>query len=113
MRARVDLSASALVTHEIREMREINEIREISSIEFGLYSEAEILKMSVCKIDNPKKQGYGTVYDERMGTTDSSKICETCGQNAEKCPGHFGHIELNEPIIHTILNYCSTGTVFE
>ena len=79
-----------------------NEIREISSIEFGLYSEAEILKISVCKIDNPKKQGYGTVYDERMGTTDSSKICETCGQNAEKCPGHFGHIELNEPIIHPL-----------
>lgn len=80
----------------------MSETREISSIEFGLYSAKEILDISVCKIDNPKKSGYGTVYDERMGTTDSSKLCETCGQNAERCPGHFGHIELNEPIIHPL-----------
>ena len=75
---------------------------EIGSISFGIYSETEILNMSVCKLDNPKKSGYGTVYDERMGTTDSAKCCETCAQNAENCPGHFGHIELYEPIIHPL-----------
>jgi len=37
-----------------------------------------------------------------MGTTDSSCICETCGENAESCNGHFGHIELNEPIINPL-----------
>ena len=78
------------------------ETQEISSITFGVYSTDEILKMSVAKIDNPKKNGYNTVYDPRLGTSDSSCICETCGENAEFCNGHFGHIELQEPIIHPL-----------
>ena len=76
--------------------------REIASITFGIYSTQEILDMSVCKLDNPKKSGYGSVYDDRMGTTDSSKVCETCGENAQNCNGHFGHIEFNEPIINPL-----------
>lgn len=80
-----------------------HDIREIKSITFGIYSADEILKMSVCKIDNPKKTPtFGTVYDPRMGTTDSSQICETCKDTATNCPGHFGHIELNEPIVHPL-----------
>ena len=77
-------------------------IKEIDSIIFGVYSTEEIKKMSVCKVDNPKKSGYGTVYDERMGPSESCKPCETCGQNIENCPGHFGYIELNEIIIHPL-----------
>jgi len=76
--------------------------REIASITFGIYSTDEVLAMSVCKLDNAKKTGYGSVYDDRMGTTDSSKECETCGENAESCNGHFGHIEFNEPIVHPL-----------
>ena len=76
--------------------------KEIGSISFGVYSSEEIVKISVCKLDNTKKTGYGTVYDERMGTCDSSKSCETCGECVEVCPGHFGHIELHEPILHPL-----------
>lgn len=78
------------------------DIREIEEIEFGIYSPEEILNMSVCKIDSAKKSGPGTVYDPRMGTIDSTIICETCNQNAINCPGHFGYIELNEPIVHPL-----------
>ena len=81
---------------------EEEDTKEIESIIFGVYSSEEIIKMSVCKIDNAKKSGYGTVYDERMGTCDSTKKCETCGESAAICPGHFGHIELNEPILHPL-----------
>ena len=77
-------------------------IKEIDSIVFGVYSTEEIKQMSVCKVDNPKKSGYCTVYDERMGPSESCKPCETCGQNIENCPGHFGYIELNEIIIHPL-----------
>ncbi len=28
------------------------------------------------------------------------KKCLTCGNTAARCPGHFGHIELAEPILH-------------
>jgi DNA-directed RNA polymerase beta' subunit len=76
--------------------------KEINSITFGLYSSDEIIKMSVCKIDSAKKTGYGSVYDDRMGTCDSSKMCETCNESVDVCPGHFGHIEFNEPIIHPL-----------
>uniref|UniRef100_A0A6C0LX42 DNA-directed RNA polymerase n=1 Tax=viral metagenome TaxID=1070528 RepID=A0A6C0LX42_9ZZZZ len=76
--------------------------REITKITFGIYSAKEILGMAVCRIDNPKKVGPNTVYDDRMGTTDSTKICETCHENAHNCQGHFGYIELNEPVVHPL-----------
>jgi DNA-directed RNA polymerase beta' subunit len=78
------------------------DIKEIASINFGIYSPEEILNMSVCKIDNPKKLGYGSVYDPRMGNTDSHQNCETCNESALICTGHFGYIELAEPIIHPL-----------
>jgi len=37
-----------------------------------------------------------------MGTIENGKECETCHQDVWCCPGHFGHIELNEPIIHPL-----------
>lgn len=76
--------------------------REIKKISFGIYSPEEVIKMSVCKIDNVKKHGYGSVYDPRMGTTESSIICETCNENATLCTGHFGRIELNIPVVHPL-----------
>lgn len=78
-------------------------IKEISSVSFGVFSPEEIMKISVCEVCSPKKTGYNTVYDPRMGTTDSSKPCETCGENANFCPGHFGHVELNQPIVHPLM----------
>ena len=78
------------------------DIREIEYISFGLYSPEEIKNMSVCNLDNPKKNGKNSVYDPRMGTTNSKIKCETCDQNAEICPGHFGRIELNVPILHPL-----------
>ena len=78
-------------------------IQEISSIAFGVFSSQDVIDMAACKVENTKKTGYGSVYDERMGTIDSTKdACETCGETAEKCPGHFGYIEFNEPILHPL-----------
>ena len=59
--------------------------------------------MSVCKVDNNKLSGRGTVYDERMGPSLEGNLpCVTCGKNPKDCPGHFGHIELYEYIIHPL-----------
>ena len=79
-----------------------HDTREIESITFGIYSPEEILSMAVCKVDSVKKSGPGSIYDPRMGTTDSTQKCETCKENATECPGHFGYIELNEPIVHPL-----------
>jgi DNA-directed RNA polymerase beta' subunit len=80
----------------------MNTIKEIDTITFGIYSPDEIRAISVCQVDNTKKTDYGSVYDPRMGTSLTSVICETCNEDACWCPGHFGHIELHEPIIHPL-----------
>lgn len=79
------------------------DIREIEYINFGVFSEEEILKVSVAKIENTKLNGHGSVYDERMGVVSPQNPdakCITCSLNQKDCPGHFGHIEFVEPIIH-------------
>jgi DNA-directed RNA polymerase subunit A' len=40
------------------------------------------------------------LMDGRLGTLEPRQKCKTCGNTAVNCPGHFGHIELAEPIIH-------------
>lgn len=74
--------------------------REIESIAFGIYSAEDIIKMSVVEINNNKKTGANSVYDLRMGSTESQ--CDTCGKKPETCDGHFGRIMLNEPLINPL-----------
>ena len=81
-----------------------NKIRPIERIEFGILSNDEVKNMSVLGKDTngiespdlyevlePKKGG---LIDPRMGTTDSTINCHTCGYNNTYCNGHFGHIDL-------------------
>jgi intein/homing endonuclease len=74
---------------------------EISNLKFGVYSPQEVLDISCCEITTSRNYGPESVYDYRLGTIDE-KNCETCGQKAKECPGHFGHIVLNEPIVHPL-----------
>lgn len=82
------------------------DIREISTIAFGVSSSEHVKRMAVCKIDSTKMAGpeAGTVYDPAMGPCldNITKPCQTCGENYEVCPGHFGYIHLNYPIIHPL-----------
>lgn len=76
--------------------------KEIQSITFGIYSHDEIVSQSVCCVNNTKKTGQGSVYDPRMGNSLNSNVCETCGENANNCTGHPGHIELSVPLVHPL-----------
>ena len=40
------------------------------------------------------------LMDNRLGTLEPGQKCGTCGNTSAKCPGHFGHIELAEPVLH-------------
>jgi len=81
--------------------------KKIAGIKYSILNPEVIRKMSVCKIITPElydEEGYpirGGLMDPRMGVVDPSLRCETCGKPAGKCPGHFGHIELARPILHT------------
>ena len=75
-------------------------ISQINKIKFGILSDQDILDMSVCIIDKPSLIVESrSVYDLRLGSTNTITLCETCGKNVWQCTGHFGHIELNTPII--------------
>ncbi len=81
--------------------------KRIGSIEFGLLSPKEIRKMSVTKIITPDTyddDGFPIemgLMDQRLGVIDPGLRCKTCGGRPGECPGHFGHIELVAPVIHT------------
>jgi len=73
---------------------------EIKSIQFGIISDQDIMDNSVCEINKPSLMTEeGSVYDPRLGCTENGLLCETCEEDIWKCSGHFGHINLNIPII--------------
>jgi DNA-directed RNA polymerase subunit A' len=79
----------------------------INYIKFGILSPEEIKKISVAKLTVPdtyNEDGYpidGGLLDQRLGVIDPGLICKTCGARAKTCPGHFGHIELVRPVLHS------------
>ena len=42
---------------------------------------------------------YG-VLDKRLGTSEKTDCCETCGESIQDCVGHFGVIRLALPVFH-------------
>jgi len=78
----------------------------INSIGFSLLSPNDIRKLSVVEVqtaDTYDEDGVPIVsglMDGRLGTLEPRQKCKTCGNTAAACPGHFGHIESAEPVIH-------------
>lgn len=77
----------------------------ITNVVFSIPSENEIRQLSVCEVSKPftKNTSYqDTPYDERMGSIDRNKLCLTCFKDHNSCTGHFGHINLPEPVFNPI-----------
>src|SRR3972149_5408033 len=78
----------------------------IGSIRFSLLSPNEIRRLSAVEVqaaDTYDEDGVPIVsglMDGRLGTLEPRQKCKTCGNTAVSCPGHSGHIELAEPVIH-------------
>jgi len=66
----------------------------------------EVRKFSVAEITAPETYDedgmpvQGGLMDNRLGTLEPGQKCATCGNTSAKCPGHFGYIELAEPVLH-------------
>ncbi len=78
----------------------------VKRVQFGILSPDEIRRMSVTEggIRYPEiyevgKPKLGGLIDTRHGVIDQSSKCQTCDGNINECPGHFGHIDLNKPVI--------------
>ncbi len=80
---------------------------EIASIEFYLMGSEDHAKASSCNIiskdlfsnDRPLDQG---IYSLSMGTTSYSYKCKTCRNARDKCPGHFGSVQLKYPVTNPL-----------
>ena len=90
-------------------MERVNSItKKIGELYFSLLSPNEIRKMSATKVitaDTYDEDGFPIamgLMDPRMGVIEPGLRCKTCGQRVgkDKCPGHFGHIDLAMPVIH-------------
>ena len=81
-------------------------IKSINGIRFSVWSPTEMRKYSVAEITAPETYDedgmsvQGGLMDGRLGTLEPGQKCLTCGNTAARCPGHFGHIELAEPVLH-------------
>ncbi|KAJ2948912.1 hypothetical protein O0L34_g5845 [Tuta absoluta] len=79
------------------------------SVQFLMYSDEDIRKLSVIKITNtlsfdamgnPNKGG---LYDSTLGPArDRFDTCSTCHNTMLYCPGHFGHIELPLVVVNPL-----------
>src|SRR5256712_287919 len=78
----------------------------LGGIKFSVWSPTEVRKFSVAEITAPEtydEDGMPVqcgLMDNRLGTLEPGQKCATCGNTSAKCPGHFGHIELAEPVLH-------------
>ena len=90
-------------------MERVNSVtKKIGEIYFTLLSPNEIRKLSATKVitaDTYDDDGFPIamgLMDPKMGVIEPGLRCKTCGQRVgkDKCPGHFGHIDLAMPVIH-------------
>jgi DNA-directed RNA polymerase II subunit RPB1 len=80
---------------------------DISHVEFYLMGSEAHAKASSCNIiskdlfsnNRPLDQG---IYSLSMGTTSYSYLCKTCVNPRDKCPGHFGSIQVKYPVTNAL-----------
>lgn len=75
----------------------------LKGVEFSVWTAEDIRKTSVVSITEKKTTDKGIpvdngLRDPKMGPMRGK--CKTCGLIKGKCPGHFGHIELEEYVLH-------------
>ncbi|MGN6822793.1 MAG: DNA-directed RNA polymerase subunit A', partial [Candidatus Nitrosocosmicus sp.] len=81
-------------------------IKILDGIRFSILSPVDVRKYSVAEITAPETYDedgmsvQGGLMDNRLGTLEPGQKCSTCGNTSARCPGHFGHIELAEPVLH-------------
>ncbi|KAH9935894.1 beta and beta-prime subunits of DNA dependent RNA-polymerase [Epithele typhae] len=79
----------------------------IKKLQFSLLDNQDAVKISEFEVTHrdlytavdrlPVKNG---VLDRRLGTTEKSAFCETCGLSSVDCVGHYAYIKLVVPVFH-------------
>lgn len=71
----------------------------LSSQEIVAISELEVNQRDLYKPEDRSPLPHG-VLDRRLGTSDKSSKCETCGLPLADCVGHYAYIKLIVPVFH-------------
>jgi DNA-directed RNA polymerase III subunit RPC1 len=77
------------------------------AFQFGMFSAHDMRRLSTIQIVNkdlyqhPKRipVPFGCL-DPRLGISDKSATCFTCGERLDRCTGHFGYVKLELPVLH-------------
>ena len=81
--------------------------KAIAAVQFGTMSPAEMMRLAtiqVCsrelyKMPTRSPAPYSSI-DTRLGISQKSEACGTCGKKLQDCAGHFGFIKLELPVYH-------------
>ena len=81
---------------------------QIAKMKFSFLSSTDILSLSTVAVTNPvafdknANPSLNGLYDPAMGVSpfDRKSKCYTCGQTERYCPGHSGHITLQQPVFN-------------
>lgn len=65
----------------------------------GLFSEQELIDISVAEVTNTNTSGLGSVNDPRAGVIDGDLVCALCKLDNFQCPGHLLRMRI-PPIYH-------------
>lgn len=71
----------------------------LSSQEIVAISEYEANQRDLYNIED-RTPVKGGVLDKRLGTSDKTSKCETCGLGLADCVGHYAYIKLVVPVFH-------------
>ncbi|KMQ41804.1 DNA-directed RNA polymerase III largest subunit [Trichophyton rubrum] len=80
----------------------------IKEINFGVLSNQDIISQAHVEIsdrklfdlDNNRAVARNGPMDPRLGISNKSDTCETCGGDLQECNGHFGYVRLVLPAFH-------------
>ncbi len=77
----------------------------LGRIEFGILPPHEITKMAkvtVTRVELYEPDGtpvHGGPRDPHFGAIEPGEECPVCGNSRERCPGHFGKLDLARPVV--------------
>jgi len=88
--------------------RETDVAKKIGYLKFGLLSSEQmrqqahlhVVSKALYSQDNSRKPIPYGVLDHRMGTSQKTASCDTCGKSLADCIGHYGYIDLELPVFH-------------
>lgn len=75
---------------------------EVTETQIYYMSSDEIRNLAVCKVISIDRGNEleGGLFDKCMGSNQRGVLCVTCNRDDKGCGGHYGYIELPEPVIN-------------